>query len=731
MMRINYLLFGLSLLVTTGCGDQSYEASKQQRVQQATKATNKQPIVIGIPWKDAEADFFIAGVKLAVKEINQKGGVLNHVPLEVEIDNAESIFYNLFFPTEMRRNSVLGIARHYAKNPNLIAVVGHSSSETAMIASIVYENRGIVFLAPNARHKKLTGHNFKYTFRTSPNNAIMGEQLAEYAIQKGYKRVAILSGRSDSLEEFINEFTTHLIEKSAAEIVYRRSFFEHNIDIISLVSELKNAQKTDAILIATGDKKAAQIYQQIRNVGIKLPIIGNASLDTKEFWQRVKQWESGNKIQKSAIPTLFNVSTVKGKQFDAAFLHEYHQEADYLAALGYDSINLLAHAIEYSKSRVPLEIATTLRYMKACKGVTGKYEFDNDGDLKSKPVSFYHLVKDKYVFERIHDGTLLDDPYMGICNDIDRDHDGIPTESDECPDTTKIEMSKGVYQDGYRRGCPIDSDTDGVPDYRDACPHDAKVAISKGVDAKGCPVDFDKDKIPDYKDTDVDGDKVLNKEDICPKTTPQEFTYGVNLTGKQKGCPVDTDADTVLDYRDACRKNTALEISQGVNKAGCPVDVDIDKVIDYQDKCLKTAADILVDEQGCDVLFPTTTPVSAVLLFDTKEVELTLAGKKQLDKLLTQNDLTLLKKIELLGYTKLAEREELENRLKAIMAYFQQKKIPAEQMTSKIVENVAKKDNTIEFIFSQAKTRSSEEITKTVTHPASSATSVPTTQPKP
>jgi hypothetical protein len=61
MMQLKFLLLGLSLILSAGCVDQSYEASKQQRVQQARKATNKQPIVIGIPWKNAEADFFIAG----------------------------------------------------------------------------------------------------------------------------------------------------------------------------------------------------------------------------------------------------------------------------------------------------------------------------------------------------------------------------------------------------------------------------------------------------------------------------------------------------------------------------------------------------------------------------------------------------------------------------------------------------------------------------------------------
>jgi OOP family OmpA-OmpF porin len=104
------------------------------------------------------------------------------------------------------------------------------------------------------------------------------------------------------------------------------------------------------------------------------------------------------------------------------------------------------------------------------------------------------------------------------CGSIgDRDNDGIPDDEDMCPDNTPEEISKGVYQEGPKKGCPIDTDNDGVPDYRDDCPNNTPLEISKGVDDRGCPLDSDGDGVPDYRDKCPGTPRDLKvDEDGCP-----------------------------------------------------------------------------------------------------------------------------------------------------------------------------------------------------------------------
>lgn len=60
----------------------------------------------------------------------------------------------------------------------------------------------------------------------------------------------------------------------------------------------------------------------------------------------------------------------------------------------------------------------------------------------------------------------------------DSDHDGVPDNVDQCPNTPA-----GVAVDA--KGCPLDSDHDGVPNYKDKCPN---TRPDTKVDQHGCKV---------------------------------------------------------------------------------------------------------------------------------------------------------------------------------------------------------------------------------------------------
>lgn len=125
---------------------------------------------------------------------------------------------------------------------------------------------------------------------------------------------------------------------------------------------------------------------------------------------------------------------------------------------------------------------------------------------------------------------------------VDTDEDGIPDESDECPEIAGLPQFNG---------CP-DTDEDGIPDHKDECPEVAGLP-----QFNGCP-DTDGDGIPDHKDD-------------CP-----------NVAGpaSNKGCPEpDTDGDGVPDSKDRCPEVAGLPQFNG-----CP-DTDGDGIADIDDEC--------------------------------------------------------------------------------------------------------------------------------------------------
>ncbi|MFZ4057941.1 MAG: OmpA family protein [Ferruginibacter sp.] len=111
---------------------------------------------------------------------------------------------------------------------------------------------------------------------------------------------------------------------------------------------------------------------------------------------------------------------------------------------------------------------------------------------------------------------------------VDKDKDGVPDESDLCPDVAGIASLKGcpdkdgdgiadkddkcpdVKGLGKYNGCPIpDKDKDGINDEEDQCPDQAGV-----VRFRGCPV------------PDADGDGVNDEEDKCPKEKGPSSNFG-------------------------------------------------------------------------------------------------------------------------------------------------------------------------------------------------------------
>lgn len=124
----------------------------------------------------------------------------------------------------------------------------------------------------------------------------------------------------------------------------------------------------------------------------------------------------------------------------------------------------------------------------------------------------------------------------------DSDDDGVPDESDNCPNTSNSDQ-KDIDGDGQGDACDSDIDADGVDNGNDNCP---KVS-NPGQQ------DLDNDGRGDACDEDIDGDGVENNSDNCTKTPnpDQTITHG---DGDGDACDPDDDGDGIDDDQDNCPK---------------------------------------------------------------------------------------------------------------------------------------------------------------------------------
>lgn len=395
------------LFFLASCSE-NYQESKNERADRAAKSKAKDDIVIGLVWneKDNKNELFFQGARLALEQINKRGGFHGRLIKTIEMHDLGS----------ENRLGATTVARKMAANPNLIAVIGHSTSSSAIPASITYEHHGIVFISPSSTQIEFTNHNFQYVFRTIPNNKMQGHRLAYYAKEKGYKNIAVLYSSDANNEQVANIFLESSITEHEAKIVYKKMFFEKTKDFRAILSDILAIMDTeslalgrrvnvDAIFFAGMSEQGGTFIKQARRMGVEAPIIGSDGLDSSALWNYSEGHADG-----TVVPTVFfdNKYNPIQNNFKKAFkkIYKYKDEQKSKeknkdkfknpttwAALAYDAVNLLFYAIETSNSTVPFEIAMTLRYLpKYWIGVTGCHRFLRTGDIIGKKMFIQKMV---------------------------------------------------------------------------------------------------------------------------------------------------------------------------------------------------------------------------------------------------------------------------------------------------------------------------------------------------
>ncbi len=327
-------------------------------------------IKVAVVWPEFEAnnDGFKPAIEMALEEINQKTVLGRQLNLLWK-DDQSSI------------NKGRIIAQELAENPEIVAVIGHKNSYISIPASAIYEFSGLLMISPTSTSPKLTEQGFKNIFRIIPNDEATGRIIADYANRQGYKRLVIFYVKNrygldlaNAFEKRINELNLVIVDRNS----YREANEAHFQNIIDIWKDLG----FDAIFIAGSMPAAGAFIQQTRTNGIAVPILGGDGLDYDELCHL------GAASEGVTVASSFDPRDPRPivQEFTAAFREKYGAMPDAKAALGYDTLKLLAQAIETAGSPSPRAVAETLHQMSGWNGVTGIHTFDGNGDVVDKRI---------------------------------------------------------------------------------------------------------------------------------------------------------------------------------------------------------------------------------------------------------------------------------------------------------------------------------------------------------
>ena len=428
----------LSLIIISSC---YFPNNKEEREEAARLADEKQKdIVIVLVRTNTKDNLFLEGAQLAITELNDLGGVLTDrkiIPLIRDDVGQADVGQK--------------IAREMAYNLDVIAVIGHRYSSVAIPASITYEKNGIVFISNGSTTPTLTAHKSQYIFRNIPSDKIIGKALAKFTKREGFKNIAVffergiygqrLSGffreevvkkreyKKNKKDEAVNDENkkdeavngenketdndNEELKNEKLQIVATRSYFKNEdenkkSDFRPLLEDMQDL-KPDAIFLAGSVSTAAEFIKQTRSMGVYAPFIGGDSLENPKLWEECSLDAAGTYVASVFNPDYDKAFVERFKEFvkklDKSSTYEYEYEKDDYqpdakAAQGYDAVKLLAWAIENTGSTVPIEIASTLRYMKTTwDGVVGPYQMTSTGDITNRAIHIKKLSDGKFTVE--------------------------------------------------------------------------------------------------------------------------------------------------------------------------------------------------------------------------------------------------------------------------------------------------------------------------------------------
>lgn len=299
----------------------------------------------------------LAGAELAVKELNDKGGLLGkRVELVVEDDRCSA-------------DGVASVTKLITVD-KVVAISGPDCGTSGSAALPIAESKHIPVVIRWASAPKLAKIG-DYIFRIYPSDAFQGKFVAEHIfndLQK--KKVAVLYVKNDwgqgIMEVFVERF-----KELGGEVVYEAGVLEDSRDIRSQLGDVKRSD-ADILFTPLYATTGAIGLKQAKELGLSIPIIGGDVFESAELQESAGAAgvQFSTAVMANPIEFQQKVAQVTGKDGSKV-----------TAPLGYDSVMVIAEAIERAGSSKPEAIQKALT-KTSYRGVSSPLiEFDADGDL--------------------------------------------------------------------------------------------------------------------------------------------------------------------------------------------------------------------------------------------------------------------------------------------------------------------------------------------------------------
>ncbi|MDE2029203.1 MAG: branched-chain amino acid ABC transporter substrate-binding protein [Alphaproteobacteria bacterium] len=316
------------------------------------------------------------GAQAAVDAINAKGGVLGQKIKLVIKDDACDPKQGVAVANELGDGSVF-------------AVIGPTCSGTAIPASRIYNEEGIIMISPSATNPALTEEGFDNIFRTCGRDDQQGRAVARYILAHHRNAKVALIDDKTAYGRGIADQVRSGLKAGGMKVAFDWSINRGERDYSSLVAALKE-HDIDVVFFGGYHTEAGLIVRQLRDAGDKALFIGDDDLTTREFWSITGKAGEGAMMSFSPDPrkkpeAADAVRRIRARGF----------EPEGLTLYTYAAVQALADAINRAGSLSEPKVVAEL-HKGSYDTVVGKISFDAKGDVTNPDYILYRWSNGDY-----------------------------------------------------------------------------------------------------------------------------------------------------------------------------------------------------------------------------------------------------------------------------------------------------------------------------------------------
>lgn len=402
------LAIGGSLaLVLTACGggddDDTTTETPEATEAAAPAAEGDGTLTIGTLLPETGSLAFLgppefAGVTLAVKEINDAGGVLGNDVVQIDSDSGDT-------SSNIAQQSVDTLL-----SQDVDAIVGAASSSVSLSVIDKIIGASVVQISPANTSTAFTDYDDNgFYFRTAPSDVLQGRVLGDTVLADGHANVAILA-LQDAYGETLAEQSATAIEDGGGTVVYREFYDPKATDFSAVLDEASSTNPDAVILIGFDETKTIIPQAASRNFGPQdVPyffVDGNLANYSEDFEEGTLTGTKGTLPGAEATDEFRDrLQEAYGELTEFAYAGESYDATILLAlaavAAGDDSGTAIASQMQ-AVSRDGTECTTFAECVELLEagedidynGVSGKVEFDENGDPTSASIGIYEYIDD-------------------------------------------------------------------------------------------------------------------------------------------------------------------------------------------------------------------------------------------------------------------------------------------------------------------------------------------------